>query len=153
MRCLIAQIRCHLNRRVTLTSMEAPSPCQACRNDQPPSGSPAKPVQVGSVSLKRLTDVWFMSKHWCVYLTCMQHVVTAHWTLTYLHFIYPVHMKHCCSVCLFFLMSDSSWDDPPPLPIQNPVGSLNNSMNHKKSLQSSLSLQVWFGSQESLKPH
>lgn len=102
MRCLIAQIRCHLNRHVTLTSMEAPSPCQACRNDQPPSGSPAKPVQVGSVSLKRLTDVWFMSKHWCVYLTCMQHVVTAHWTLTYLHFIYPVHMKHCCSVCLFF---------------------------------------------------
>uniref|UniRef100_A0A668VHU7 Osteoclast-stimulating factor 1 n=1 Tax=Oreochromis aureus TaxID=47969 RepID=A0A668VHU7_OREAU len=40
--------------------------------------------------------------------------------------------------------SDSSWDDPPPLPIQNPVGSLNNSMNHKKSLQSSLSLQEPF---------
>ncbi|XP_005727100.1 SH3 domain-containing protein 19 isoform X2 [Pundamilia nyererei] len=39
---------------------------------------------------------------------------------------------------------DSSWDDPPPLPIQNPVGSLNNSMNHKKSLQSSLSLQEPF---------
>uniref|UniRef100_I3JUU7 Osteoclast-stimulating factor 1 n=1 Tax=Oreochromis niloticus TaxID=8128 RepID=I3JUU7_ORENI len=40
--------------------------------------------------------------------------------------------------------SDSSWDDPPPLPIQNAVGSLNNSMNHKKSLQSSLSLQEPF---------